>query len=253
MTLDTHKGRRVGVVGAGRLGSALAAALRDVGYAVDGPARRGQVPAGDAILICVPDDEIENAAATVAGASPLVGHTSGATPLSALEPAARAGAALFGFHPLQTFSGAAGEFDGAGCAIAGTTSEAIAFARTLAMDLGMTPFEIDDHARPAYHAAASIASNFLVTLQAAAERLALAAGLEPSEVRQLLAPLVRRSVDNWAELGPEAALTGPIVRGDERTVEAQRQAVAAAAPELLDLFDELARQTRALARHKVPA
>jgi predicted short-subunit dehydrogenase-like oxidoreductase (DUF2520 family) len=98
-----------------------------------------------------------------------------------------------------------------------------------------------------------MASNFLVTLQAAAERLALAAGLEPSEARQLLAPLVRRSVDNWAELGPEAALTGPIVRGDERTVEAQRQAVAAVAPELLDLFDELARQTRALARHKVPA
>ena len=254
MTLDTHKGRpRVGVVGTGRLGTALAAALRGAGYTVDGPARRGQVPAGDAILICVPDDEIANAAATVAGAAPLVGHTSGATPLSALQPAARAGAALFGLHPLQTFSAAAGEFDGAGCAIAGTTQEALALARRLAIDLGMTPFEIDDQARPAYHAAASMASNFLVTLQAAAERVALAAGLEPPDARRLLAPLVRRSVDNWAGLGPEAALTGPIARGDERTVEAQRQAVAAAAPELLDLFDELARQTRALARQKVPA
>jgi predicted short-subunit dehydrogenase-like oxidoreductase (DUF2520 family) len=254
MTLDTHMGRPcVGVVGAGRLGSALAAALRDAGYPVDGPARRGQVPAGDAILICVPDDEIPNAAATVGGAAPLVGHTSGATPLSALSPAARTGAALFGLHPLQTLSQEAADFEGAGCAIAGTTDDARGFARRLAADLGMTPFEIDDQARPAYHAAASIASNFLVTLEAAAERMAVAAGLEPPEARRLLGPLVRRSVENWAQLGPEAALTGPIARGDEGTVELQRRAVATEAPELLDLFDELARRTRALARHEVPA
>jgi predicted short-subunit dehydrogenase-like oxidoreductase (DUF2520 family) len=238
---------RVGVVGAGRLGGALAAALREAGVTVDGPAGRGEVPVGcDAIVLCVPDAEIPAAAAAVAGAAPLVGHTSGATPLSALEPAR---AAAFGLHPLQTFAAEASglaAFAGAGCAIAGSTAQALAFAADLARALGMTPFEIDDEGRAAYHAAASVASNFLVTLQAAAERIAAGAGLEPEQARQLLAPLLRRTVDNVAELGPERALTGPVARGDHATVEAQRQAVAEAAPELLDLFDELVRHTHAL-------
>jgi predicted short-subunit dehydrogenase-like oxidoreductase (DUF2520 family) len=117
----------------------------------------------------------------------------------------------------------------------------------------MTPFEIDDEGRAAYHAAASVASNFLVTLGATAERIAAAAGLEPQQARELLAPLVRRTAENVAALGPERALTGPVARGDERTIEAQRQAVEDAAPELLDLFDELVRQTRALASRGVPA
>ena len=214
-----------------------------------------EAPSGDAIVICAPDDEIEDAAASVAGSAPLVGHTSGATPLSALDPAARAGAALFGVHPLQTFTGAADadRFAGAGCAVAGNSQEAIAFARNLAADLGMRCFEIHDADRPAYHAAASMASNFLMTLEAAAERIAGGAGLGPGKARALLAPLVRTSVENWAELGPSEALTGPIARGDHQTVECQRAAVAATAPELLDLFDELVKRTRDLARQEAPA
>jgi len=249
---DSLSGLRVGVVGAGRLGSALAGALREARVDVLGPAGRCEVPEGcDAIVLCVPDAEIGPAAAAVAGAAPLVGHTSGATPLSALE-ATRAGA--FGLHPLQTFApGSSGltAFAGAGCAVAGSTPAALAFAAALARALGMTPFEIDDEGRAAYHAAASVASNFLVTLHAAAERIAAGAGLEPADARALLLPLVRRTLDNVAELGPERALTGPIARGDHATVDAQRQAVAEAAPELLALFDELVRHTRALA--EVPA
>jgi predicted short-subunit dehydrogenase-like oxidoreductase (DUF2520 family) len=246
---------RVGVVGHGRLGTALAAGLREAGQPVDGPAGRGEVPAGEAILLCVPDAEIPSAAATVAGAASLVGHTSGATPLSALAPAERAGAALFGLHPLQTVtredaarSGAL--FAGAGCAIAGSTPEAVAVAEALARSLGMTPFEIDDAGRAAYHAAASIASNFLVTLQAAAEEVAAGAGLAPEDARALLAPLVRRTLENHAALGPERALTGPVARGDEGTVAAQRAAVEDAAPHLLPLFDELVARTRALAERR---
>ncbi len=94
----------------------------------------------------------------------------------------------------------------------------------------MTPFEIDDEGRAAYHAAASTASNFLVTLQAAAEAIARGAGLGREDARALLMPLVRQTVENVAELGPEAALTGPIARGDEATVEAQRAAVEETAP-----------------------
>ena len=117
----------------------------------------------------------------------------------------------------------------------------------------MTPFEIDDEGRAAYHAAASVASNFLVTLQAAAETIAEGAGLQPSEARALLLPLLRRTVDNLAELGPERALTGPIARGDHATVAAQRAAVEEVAPHLLELFDELARHTHSLAGREVPA
>jgi predicted short-subunit dehydrogenase-like oxidoreductase (DUF2520 family) len=268
---------RVGVVGAGRLGTALAAALREAGVEVEGPAGRGKVPRDcEAVVLCVPDGEIPAAAATVAGAAPLVGHTSGATRLAALKAA---GGAAFGLHPLQTFperapsvgaasaervpggtapaerapGGALDAFRGAGCAVAGSTPEALDFAVRLARALGMTPFEIGDEGRAAYHAAASVASNFTVTLLAAAERIAAGAGLAPHEARALLAPLVRRTVESVAELDPERALTGPIARGDHGTVEAQRRALEDAAPELLDLFDELVRHTRALAGHEVTA
>lgn len=255
---DRHNGAggqgapRVGIVGRGRLGGALSAALRARGVAVEGPAGRGEVPSGcRAILLCVPDAEIPAAAGTVAGAAPLIGHTSGATPLRALEPAGPA--ELFGLHPLQAITRDARpeDFEGAGCAVAGSSRAALDFAAGLARRLGMTPFEIDDEGRAAYHAAASVASNFLVTLHAAAETIARGAGLEPQEARALLIPLLRRTVDNLAALGPEAALTGPIARGDHATVAAQRAAVEEVAPHLLDLFDELVRHTHSLAAREV--
>jgi predicted short-subunit dehydrogenase-like oxidoreductase (DUF2520 family) len=242
---------RVGVVGRGRVGTALAVELREAGVEVDGPAGRGERPARcDAIVLCVPDSEIAAAAEVVTGAAPLIGHTSGATPLSVL---AHAGVPVFGLHPLQSFAHPGVRFEGAGAAVAGSTPEALAFAEALAERLGMTPFEIDDEGRAAYHAAASVASNFLVTLQAAAETIAAGAGLEPAEARGLLAPLVRQTVENVAELGPDAALTGPVARGDEATVEAQRAAVEEAAPQLLDLFDELVRRTQELAAQEARA
>jgi predicted short-subunit dehydrogenase-like oxidoreductase (DUF2520 family) len=244
---------RIAVVGAGRVGVPLAAALHEAGLAVEGPLGRGEAPGpGDAILLCVPDVEIPAAAEAVAGAAPLVGHTSGATPLAALAPA---GAEMFGLHPLQTFAPGAGpeSFRGAGAAVAGSTPRALDLAASLARRVGMQPFEIDDEGRAAYHAAASLASNFLVTLQAAAESIAAGAGLEPGEARALLVPLVRRTVDNLAELGPERALTGPVARGDHATVASQRAAVEEVAPHLLELFDELVRHTHSLAVQRAPA
>jgi predicted short-subunit dehydrogenase-like oxidoreductase (DUF2520 family) len=242
---------RVGIVGPGRVGTALARALRDAGVEVEGPVGRGERPAGcDAILLCVPDGEIAAAAEVVTAAAPLVGHTSGATPLSAL---AHSGVAAFGLHPLQTVAHPGVRFEGVGAAVAGSTPEALAFAGELAERLGMTPFEIDDDGRAAYHAAASVASNFLVTLEAAAETIATGAGLGREEARALLVPLVRQTVENIAELGPEEALTGPVARGDDATVADQRTAVEEAAPELLDLFDELVRRTRELAAQRATA
>lgn len=245
-------GPRLAVIGRGRLGTALCAALRaEESLEIQGPLGRGRLPEGaDAVLLCVPDAEIGAAAAAVAGHAPLVGHTSGATPLAALAPAR---ATAFGIHPLQTFTGAESldGFAGAGCAVAGATPAALEFASALASRLGMRSFEIADHDRPAYHAAASIASNFLVALEATAEQVAGGAGIEPADARALLAPLVRSTVDNWAALGPEHALTGPVARGDDATVACQREAVAEVAPESLALFDELVARTRALSGREV--
>jgi predicted short-subunit dehydrogenase-like oxidoreductase (DUF2520 family) len=146
-------------------------------------------------------------------------------------------------HPLMTVTAAGARFAGAGCAVAGSTDRALAAAEAIALEAGMVPFAVSDADRAAYHAAASMASNFLVTLEAAAERLGASAGAD----RAALAPLVRATVENWAALGPRAALTGPLVRGDEETVARQRDAVAQRAPDLLELFDALADATRALA------
>ena len=219
----------IAIIGRGRLGTALAAALSAAGRSVDGPLGRGEAPSPDveAVLLCVPDGEIAAVAATIPP-GPLVGHTSGATPV--------APHCDFGLHPLMTVTHDGADFAGAGGAIGGTTDEALAFARGLASDLGMNVVEIDDDERAAYHAAASMASNFLVTLEAAAERML-------GHDRALLVPLVRATVENWARLG-DAALTGPIARGDEETVERQRAAVEERAPDLLPLFDAMVDATR---------
>jgi predicted short-subunit dehydrogenase-like oxidoreductase (DUF2520 family) len=231
------------IVGAGRLGTALTTALEAGGLAVRGPlGRHADVGDATAVLLCVPDGEIAAAAAAIAP-GPLVGHCSGITGLDALAPHEG-----FSLHPLMTVPAGAGPdvFTGAGCAIDGTTPRALAAAEALAGALDMRATRVADEDRAAYHAAASIASNFLVTVESAAERLAASAGVD----RELLAPLVRRAVENWAARGAHDALTGPIARGDEQTVARQRAAVAERAPDLLPLFDALADATRALA---VPA
>jgi predicted short-subunit dehydrogenase-like oxidoreductase (DUF2520 family) len=152
----------------------------------------------------------------------------------------------FSLHPLMTVTAEGATFARAGAAIAGATPRALALAAELAGALGMQPVEIAEPDRPTYHAAASIASNFLITLEAAAERLGATVGLE----REQLVPLVRATVENWARLGPERALTGPVARGDEATIKRQREAVVHAAPELIELFDALVDATRELAAHR---
>ncbi len=238
-----HAGTRLAIVGRGRLGSALATALTAAGCHVAGPLGRGadgrwiDGRSADAVLLCIPDAEIEAAASLIAP-GPLVGHCSGATTLAPLAPHE-----AFSLHPLMTITREGARFAGAGAAIAGSTARATALAARLATVLGMRPVVIADDDRAAYHAAASIASNLLVTLEAAAERIAMSAGVG----RELLLPLVRATVENWAALGPEDALTGPVARGDEATVARQRAAVADRAADLLPMFDALVEATRTLA------
>jgi predicted short-subunit dehydrogenase-like oxidoreductase (DUF2520 family) len=223
----------IAIVGGGRLGTALAAALEAAHFEVLGPLGRGADARGaTTVLLCVPDDEIAAAAAAIAP-GPLVGHCSGATGLAGVA---------FSLHPLMTVPDGAppGVFAGAGCAVDGVTPGALAVAEALAAALGMRSTRVEDEDRAAYHAAASIAANFLVTLEGAAERLAATAGVE----RELLVPLVRAAVENWAARGAAEALTGPVARGDDATVARQRAAVAERAPDMLPLFDALVDATR---------
>lgn len=238
------------VIGRGRVGGSLASAAAVAGLDVR-QVGRDDIDAGCAeaelALICVPDDEIVAVAERIAEHAPrlrLVGHTSGATGLEALAPCVAAGAIPFSLHPLQTVPDDRSSLAGAPAAVASSDPDALATATILAEALEMRPFEISDDARAIYHAAASIASNFLVTLEESAAALLGRAGVE--EPRELLSPLVLRSVANWAERGGEA-LTGPIARGDAETVERHLEAIRASAPELLPMYEALAERTRELA------
>ena len=237
------------VIGPGRLGRSIARVASDAGLPASLAGRRDALAAceqAEIALLCVPDSSIEEACGTISAAVPplrFVGHTSGATHLGVLGAAGRRGARVFSIHPLQTVPHGGAPLAGAPCAISGSDSEARRVATDLATALSMRPFPLSDHQRAAYHAAASIASNYLVALEEAAAELLRRSGAE--DARELLAPLVLRTAANWAERGGEA-LTGPIARGDEDTVGRHAEAIAETAPELLDVYLALAEHTRAL-------
>jgi predicted short-subunit dehydrogenase-like oxidoreductase (DUF2520 family) len=221
--LELQTFESVQVIGAGRVGSAIAARLRERGVAVGGDG-------AELVLLCVPDGAIAAVAGTV-DSGPWVAHVSGATPLSALEPHER----RFSVHPLQTFTRSRGpeQLDGAWAAVTAETSEARERAVWLAETLGLRPFELDDSARVLYHAGAAFASGYLVTLHRVASDLVETAGA-PAEA---LLPLMRRTIENGFEL------TGPIARGDWETVERHRRAIRAVRPEYEGLYDALAEAT----------
>ena len=214
------------IIGSGRVGSAVAARLRERGFDL-------RDEGADLVLLCVPDRAIAEVAADIP-IGPWIGHTSGATHLSALDPHER----RFGLHPLQTFTRGRGaeQLDGAFAAITAETEDARRVADWLARLLGLEPFRLADEKRAAYHAGAAIASNYLVTLRRAAGSLLEAAGAPP----EALDPLMRRTIENGFEL------TGPISRGDWETVDAHIAAIRAERPELEPMYVTLAETTKAL-------
>jgi predicted short-subunit dehydrogenase-like oxidoreductase (DUF2520 family) len=238
------------IVGAGRMGGALARAAAANGLDVALTGRDDAVKSCrvcEAALLCVPDAAVGEAATAISEAVPplrLVGHTSGATGLDALAPVTERGASTFSLHPLQTVPGPDADLREAPCAVSGSDEDAERYATSLAEALGMRPFAVPEDRRGAYHAAASMASNFLVVLEESAADLLGQAGI--ADARELLAPLVLRTATNWAERGGEA-LTGPIARGDEETVASHLEAIRELAPELEGLYEALAARTRELA------
>jgi predicted short-subunit dehydrogenase-like oxidoreductase (DUF2520 family) len=218
----------VRIVGArGRVGSAVSGRLAERGVVLDSPEP-------ELVLLCVPDRAISEVASETA-VGPWIAHVSGATPLAALDPHMR----RFSLHPLQTFSTALGpeQLDGAWGAVTSETSEARKVGWSLAETLGLRPFDLADESRAAYHAGAAMASNYLVTLRAAAGSLLEAAGAPP----EALDPLIRGVLDTGFEL------TGPIARGDWATVERHLAVIRAERPELEELYLVLAEATARIA------
>jgi pantoate--beta-alanine ligase len=224
---------RIKVIGAGgRVGSAVSARL----------AERGLPPVEDdpeLVLLCVPDRAIAEVASEIAP-GPWVAHVSGATPLAALDPHQR----RFGMHPLQSFSKALGpeQLDGAWAAVTAESEPGHAVGFWLAETLGLRPFELDDASRAAYHAGAVIASNYLVTLRRAAGSLLEAAGAPP----EALGPLMRGVIETGFEL------TGPIARGDWKTVERHLAVIRDERPELEEVYLVLAAETAKIAGRELP-
>ena len=218
--------QRAHVIGAGRVGSAMAARLREreLDLSADEP---------ELVLLCVPDRAIAEVASALEP-GPWVAHVSGATPLAALDPHVR----RFGLHPLQTFTRDRGaeQLDGAFAAVTAETADAREVGFWLARTLGLQPFALADGKRAAYHAGAAIASNYLVTLRRAAGSLLEAADAPP----EALDPLMRRTIENGFEL------TGPISRGDWETVDAHLTAIRVERPELEPMYVTLAETTKAM-------
>jgi predicted short-subunit dehydrogenase-like oxidoreductase (DUF2520 family) len=185
---------------------------------------------GELRLLCVPDRAIAEVARSIEP-GPWVAHVSGGTPLAALDPHVH----RFSVHPLQTFTLARGadQLDGAWGAVTAENDDARARGLWLAETLGLHPFLLADENRALYHAGASIASNFLVTLYRAAAALVTEAGA-PAEA---LVPLMTRTIENGFEL------TGPISRGDWETVERHRTALRGSGFE--DAYEALVEVTRA--------
>lgn len=258
----------VGVVGTGRVGPALAAALKLAGHrpvaasgVSDASRRRAEsllpgVPLvephtvmerADLVLLTVPDDALPALVAGLAetGAvrpGQLLVHTSGRYGTAVMEPALRAGALPLALHPAMTFTGTAVDVQRlVGCSFGVTApGELRMAAEALVIEMGGEPEWIEEAARPLYHAALAIGANHLVTLVAQAMDLLRDAGV--AEPGRMLGPLLGAALDNALRSG-DAALTGPVARGDAGTVAAHLAELRAHAPETVPSYVAMARAT----------
>ncbi|MFN2517708.1 MAG: Rossmann-like and DUF2520 domain-containing protein [Jatrophihabitantaceae bacterium] len=259
---------RVGVVGAGRVGAALGAALSRAGHSVvaasgvSAPSlRRAErllpgvpiqapdevVDLADLVLLAVPDDALR---ALIAGLAEtggwregqLVAHTSGAQGIGVLDPAAARGVLPMALHPVMTFTGRPEDVDRLDGATFGVTApdELRPVAESLVVEMGGEPVWVPELARPLYHAALTVGSNHLVTLVNDALGLLVGAGVE--QPARLLAPLLSAALDNVLRLG-DAALTGPVSRGDVATLATHLRTLATQAPDVLPSYLAIARRT----------
>jgi predicted short-subunit dehydrogenase-like oxidoreductase (DUF2520 family) len=256
----------IALVGAGRVGTALAVLLLRAGHRVVGAAGREAsrdrvgrflpgVPfttaadasrAGDAVIVGVPDDAIAPLAADLAAdggfhEGQAVIHLSGSAPLLALEAARAAGSSVLAVHPLQTVPDVETGIErlpGSAMAVTAGDEGAAEVGERLARDAGGRPFRVPEERKGLYHAAAVFCSNYLVAVEGLAEELFRAAGVE--DPVPAFGPLARATLENVLREGPEGALTGPVARGDAGTVRRNLEALSSGAPHAIPTYVALA-------------
>ena len=270
----------IGVIGAGKVGAVLGAALRGVGHAVVGVSAVSEdsreraenllpgvpvlqipeiVERAELVLLAVPDDALPELVDGLAAAGAwqpgqLVVHTSGRYGTAVLAPARAKGAIPLAIHPAMTFTGMSLDLARLNDCSFGVTAEAtvLPIAQALVVEMGGEPVVIAEKDRTLYHAALAHASNHLVTIAAQSAQLLAEAGVEQPD--RVLSGLMRASLENALASG-EAALTGPVARGDAGTVRSHHEAllrreVDSGGPDIRLAYEELARATaqRALQR-----
>lgn len=243
---------RIGLIGAGRLGASLAGALVRAGYDVRCISQRDPVQAeetaralgvstasndpqlvvdsADVVFLTVRDRELRELAASLRlHSDQALVHCSGATPLSALEPAATTGAVIGGFHPLQSFPTreSSDRFPGITVGVESSDPSLLGWLVELARALGSRPLDVTDVDRGAYHGAAFMVSGLLTTYLEAAMQLWIDAGLTRAEALHGLRPLAQQSISDIHEEEVGRSLTGPLSRGDADVVRAHLAAIGA--------------------------
>jgi predicted short-subunit dehydrogenase-like oxidoreductase (DUF2520 family) len=259
----------LGFVGAGRVGRALGRRLRELGWKVGAVVTRNEssarsavrfigegtpyavlsrrILASSVILIATPDGAIEEVAKNLAriGAEELQGHvvlhTSGALDSSVLRAVRECGAAAGSMHPLQTFSGVAvPPLEGKFFAIEGDPM-AVRMARRIARALGGAPMPIEAQKKPLYHAAGALAAGHTLVVVEAAVQLMMSLGIKRAEAVRALLPMTRQVLQNYERLGPRAAWTGPLARGDYEVVAKHLSVLRNDSPEYKQAYEALNR------------
>jgi predicted short-subunit dehydrogenase-like oxidoreductase (DUF2520 family) len=266
--------KTLAIVGAGRVGRALGRRLRELGWKIgvvvtssEASSRRavrfigaGKPHAGltrhvllsQIILISTPDDAISGVARELAriGGEELRGrvvlHTSGAQDSRVLAPVKEFGAAVGSIHPLQTFSGVGvPDLVGKVFAVEGDVV-AVRVARQIARALGGSPVQIGAGKKVLYHAAAALAAGHVLALVEAATQLLVSISMKRSEATHALLPLTRQVLDNFERVGPRAAWTGPLARGDYKVVESHLRALSDSREEVAIAYNALNRLAAAV-------
>lgn len=265
------------IVGCGRLGTALAISLTEKAYPVTGVSSLNLSSAkklaglcnipfatdkpweitikADVVFLTTPDGAIESACEQISGEKgfredSVILHCSGAHPSSILSSARKSFAKIGSMHPLQSFASTDSyhnSFKGINVAVEGDPA-AVSMASEIAKDMEAFPVEISTEGKPLYHAAAVVASNFLVTLIGISLKLIQNSGIPAEKAYLVLKPLVEGTLSNIGKVGVHQALTGPVVRGDVKTIETHINAIGKNSPDLLPFYNCLIKYTALEAR-----
>src|SRR5579863_950250 len=269
--LTQRMSETVSIVGAGRVGRALGRCLHELGWRVGPVTGRSistaraavrvigagqplggpthQVLNSRVVLITTPDSAIEVVAKNLAQlggndwSGKVVLHTSGALDSSVLQPLAALGAATGSMHPMQTFSNQ--NFPNLANCIFGIDGApaALQAARKIIRQVGGVAVRLSGANKAAYHAAGSFACVYVLALMETATRLLMTQGFKRRQAMRALLPLVRQTLDNFESVGPLAAWTGPMARGDFSTIERHAKALTDFEPEYLEAYKTLSRLT----------